>query len=67
VAEVPDGELAALLGRVEGQLRAGVEPARLAFLIEAAGEDTACVEAPITNAFGRGRRSLQPRQRGSVR
>ncbi len=50
-AEVPDGELAALLARVEEQLRAGVEPARLAFLIEAAGVDTACVEAPVTKRF----------------
>jgi hypothetical protein len=50
-AEVPDGELAALLGRVAGQLRAGVEPARLAFLIEAAGAAAACVEAPVTKRF----------------
>jgi hypothetical protein len=50
-AEVPDGELAELLGRVEGQLRAGVEPARLAFLIDAAGEHTGCVEAPVTKRF----------------
>lgn len=50
-SEVPDGELAALLGRVEEQLRAGVEPEHLAFLIEAAGADAACVEAPVTKRF----------------
>jgi hypothetical protein len=50
-AEVPDGELAALLERVEGQLRAGVEPARLAFLIDAAGQNAGCAEAPVTKRF----------------
>jgi hypothetical protein len=50
-AEVPDGELAALLERVEGQLRACVEPARLAFLIDAAGQGTGCDEAPVTKRF----------------
>jgi hypothetical protein len=46
--EVPEGKLAELLERVEGQLRAGVEPVRLAFLIDAAGQDAACAEAPVT-------------------
>jgi hypothetical protein len=50
-AEVPDAELAELLERVEGQLRAGVEPARLAFLIDAAGQGSGCVEAPVTRRF----------------
>jgi hypothetical protein len=49
--EVPQGELAELLERVERQLRAGVEPARLAFLIDAAGQDAGCVEAPVTKRF----------------
>jgi hypothetical protein len=50
-AEVPDGEIAALLEQVEGQLRAGVDGARLAFLIDAAGQDSGCVEAPVTKRF----------------
>ena len=50
-AEVPDGEIAALLEQVEGQLRAGVDGARLAFLIDAAGQDPGCVEAPVTKRF----------------
>jgi hypothetical protein len=51
LAEVPDGELAALLERVDRQLRAGVEPARLAFLIDAAGQEAGCGEAPVTKRF----------------
>jgi cell division protein FtsB len=50
-AEVPDGELAELLERVDRQLHAGVEPARLAFLIDAAGQDAGCVDAPVTKRF----------------
>jgi hypothetical protein len=50
-AEVPDGELAELLGQVAGQLRAGIDPARLAFLIDAAGQEAGCVEAPVTKRF----------------
>jgi hypothetical protein len=50
-AEVPDGDLAKLLERVEGQLRAGVETTRLAFLIDAAGQGAGCDEAPITKRF----------------
>jgi hypothetical protein len=50
-AEVPDGELALLLEQVEGQLRAGVDSARLAFLIDAAGQDPGCAERPVTKRF----------------
>jgi hypothetical protein len=49
--EMPVGQLAELLAQVERQLRAGVEPARLAFLIDAAGQDSGCVEAPVTKRF----------------
>jgi hypothetical protein len=50
-AEVPDGQLAALLEQIEGQLHAGVDGERLAFLIDAAGQDPACAEAPVTKRF----------------
>jgi hypothetical protein len=50
-AEVPDGVVARLLERVEGQLRAGIDPERLAFLIGAAGQEAGCVEAPVTKRF----------------
>ncbi len=50
-AEVPDGVLAELLGTVAGQLRAGVDPERLAFLLDAAGQEPGCVEAPVTKRF----------------
>jgi hypothetical protein len=50
-AEVPAGVLADLLEQIEGQLRAGVEPERLAFLIGAAGQEADCVEAPVTKRF----------------
>lgn len=49
--EVPDGPLAELLGRVQSQLHAGVDLDRLAFLIDAAGHDVACAEAPATKRF----------------
>jgi hypothetical protein len=50
-AEVPDGELAALLEQIEGQLHAGVDSGRLAFVIDAAGQDPACADAPVTKRF----------------
>jgi len=50
-AEVPDGVVAELLGQIQGQLRAGVDPERLAFLIGAAEEEPGCVEAPVTKRF----------------
>jgi hypothetical protein len=50
-AEVPDGELAALLEQIEGQLHAGVDGERLAFVIDAAGQDPGCAEAPVTKRF----------------
>jgi hypothetical protein len=50
-AEVPDGELAALLGQVRQQLRAGVDRDRLAFLIGAAGQAADCSAAPVTRRF----------------
>jgi cell division protein FtsB len=50
-AKVPDGALAGLLGRVERQLQAGVDQARLAFLIDAAGQDAGCPQPPVTKRF----------------
>jgi cell division protein FtsB len=50
-ARVPDGTLAGLLGRVERQLQAGVDQARLAFLIDAAGQDAGCPQPPVTKRF----------------
>jgi hypothetical protein len=49
-AEIPSGEAADLLEQVRDQLSAGVEPERLAFLIEAAGLET-CGSAPVTKRF----------------
>ncbi|HEX5079410.1 MAG TPA: hypothetical protein VFV80_09690 [Geminicoccaceae bacterium] len=50
-AEVPDGELADLFAQIEEQLRAGVDSGRLAFLIDAAGQEVTCAEAPVTKRF----------------
>ena len=50
-AEIPSGETAALLGQIRAQLSAGVEPDRLALLIEAAGLAEACQSEPITKRF----------------
>ena len=50
VAEIPTGDAADLLQQVRAQLTAGVEPERLAFLIEAAGLE-ACQSAPVTKRF----------------
>lgn len=47
-AEVPDGELAGLLQRIDDQLRAGVDRERLAFLIDAAGQVAGCAAGPVT-------------------
>ena len=46
-AEIPSGDAAVLLGELQAQLAAGVEPERLAFVIEAAGLD-ACRSEPVT-------------------
>jgi hypothetical protein len=51
VEDVPQGELAELLARLEAQLQAGAEPERLAFLIEAAAESASCDGAPVTKRF----------------
>jgi hypothetical protein len=49
-AEIPSGEAADLLEQVRDQLSAGVEPERLALLIEAAGLEV-CEGAPVTKRF----------------
>jgi hypothetical protein len=51
VEDVPQGELAELLARLEAQLQAGAEPERLAFLIDAAAESASCDGAPVTKRF----------------
>jgi hypothetical protein len=50
-AEIPTGDAADLLAQLQGQLDAGVEPERLAFLIEAAGLEDACQSEPVTKRF----------------
>lgn len=50
-AEVPDGELRVLLAEIERQIDRGVEPDRLALLIEAAGRPSACAAAPESKRF----------------
>ena len=50
VEDVPQGVVAELVARVEAQLQAGVEPARLAFLIDAAGS-MSCDGEPVTKRF----------------
>lgn len=48
--EVPTGTLASLLARIEEQMLAGADPARLAVLIEA-GAMEACQGEPVTKRF----------------
>jgi hypothetical protein len=50
-AEIPSGAAADLLARLRAQLGAGVEPERLAFLIEAAALDDDCQDEPETKRF----------------
>jgi hypothetical protein len=50
-AEIPSSAAADLLAELREQLAAGVEPARLAMLIEAAGQENACPSAPVTKRF----------------
>ena len=50
-ANVPQGELAQLLARLQAQLRAGIELERLAFLIDAAAVSVGCDGAPVTKRF----------------
>jgi cell division protein FtsB len=49
--DVPQGERADLLERVEAQLQAGADPARLAFLIDAAATPASCDGQPLTKRF----------------
>ena len=50
-AEIPSGEAADLLAQVRAQLSAGVDPDRLAVLIEAAGQEDTCHSEPVTKRF----------------
>ena len=47
----PGGEAAELLGQLRAQLSAGVDPGRLAVLIEAAGQEDMCRNEPVTKRF----------------
>jgi hypothetical protein len=49
-ADIPGGDVAELLTELRAQLAAGVEPGRLAFLIEAAGLES-CQGEPVTKRF----------------
>ncbi len=49
--DVPQGDLSSLLERVEAQLQAGVDPARLAFLIDAASSPASCDGQAVTKRF----------------
>jgi hypothetical protein len=50
-ADIASGEAALLLTEIRTQLTAGVDPERLAFLIRAAGLNSACPSAPVTKRF----------------
>jgi cell division protein FtsB len=50
-AEIPSAAVAELLAHVRVQLNAGVEPERLALLIEAAGLESSCEGEPVTKRF----------------
>jgi uncharacterized protein (DUF2267 family) len=50
-AEIPSSAAADLLARLRAQLSAGVDPGRLAVLIEAAGEADSCQSEPVTKRF----------------
>jgi hypothetical protein len=50
-ANVPQGELAALMDQLAAQRAAGVDLERLAFMIDAAGQPPACDGAPATKRF----------------
>jgi hypothetical protein len=49
--DVPSGEVAVLMGRVQAKLAAGVDQERLAFLIDSAGKARNCANKPVTKRF----------------
>jgi hypothetical protein len=49
--DVPQGELASLMERVEAQLQAGADPGRIGFLIDAAATPVSCDGQPVTKRF----------------
>jgi hypothetical protein len=49
--DVPSGEVAVLLGRIQEKLAAGVEQDRLTFLIDSAGNPRKCDDKPVTKRF----------------
>jgi cell division protein FtsB len=49
--DVPEGEVAVLMGRVREKLAAGIDQKRLAFLIDSAGKARKCDNKPVTKRF----------------
>ncbi len=49
--DVPGGEMAALMGRIQEKLAAGVDQKRLAFLIDSADKPQKCDNKPVTKRF----------------
>ncbi len=49
--DVPEGEVAALMGRVQEKLASGINRKRLAFLIDSAGKERKCDDKPVTKRF----------------
>jgi len=49
--DVPVGEVAALMGRIQEKLAAGVDQERLVFLIDSAGNPRKCDNKPVTKRF----------------
>jgi hypothetical protein len=49
--DVPGGEVAALMGRIQEKLAAGVDQKRLAFLIDSADKPRKCDNKPVTKRF----------------
>ncbi len=49
--DVPEGEVAVLMGRVREKLAAGIDQKRLAFLIDSADKARKCDNKPVTKRF----------------
>ncbi len=49
--DVPEGEVAVLMGRVQEKLALGIDRKRLAFLIDSAGKERKCDNKPVTKRF----------------
>ncbi len=49
--DVPEGEVAVLMGRVQEKLASGIDRKRLAFLIDSADKERKCDNKPVTKRF----------------